>query len=210
MIIVGAKGLAKEVLEIVMRININNEIVFFDNTANAEANLFNQFPILHTEKEVLAYFDKFDNTFSLGLGGPKNRKQLYNYFLKLGGNFKSLISPSATIGHFDNHISEGVIIADGCIITNSITIKKGCLINLNVTIGHDTFIDEFVEICPGVNISGNVTIKKNSFIGSNATILPQITIGKNSIIGAGSVVTKNVPDNVMVAGNPAQVKKSLL
>ncbi|MCV5245276.1 N-acetyltransferase, partial [Escherichia coli] len=42
-------------------------------------------------------------------------------------------------------------------------------------------------------------------IGANATILPGIIIGENSIIGAGSVVTKDIPDNVIVAGNPAKI-----
>ncbi|EFC0264563.1 N-acetyltransferase, partial [Escherichia coli] len=48
-------------------------------------------------------------------------------------------------------------------------------------------------------------IKKNASIGANATILPGIIIGENSIIGAGSVVTKDIPDNVIVAGNPAKI-----
>ncbi|EGY1308920.1 N-acetyltransferase, partial [Escherichia coli] len=46
---------------------------------------------------------------------------------------------------------------------------------------------------------------KNASIGANATILPGIIIGENSIIGAGSVVTKDIPDNVIVAGNPAKI-----
>ncbi len=49
------------------------------------------------------------------------------------------------------------------------------------------------------------TVKKRASIGANATILCGVTIGKNSIVGAGSVVTKNVPDNSIVAGNPAKV-----
>ena len=51
-----------------------------------------------------------------------------------------------------------------------------------------------------------ILIKKNSVVGSNATLLP-ITIGENSIVGAGSVVTKDVPDNCIVVGNPAKIIK---
>lgn len=54
-----------------------------------------------------------------------------------------------------------------------------------------------------------VHIKKNAWIGTNATILPGITIGKNSIVGAGAVVTKNVPDNTIVAGVPAKIIKKI-
>lgn len=52
---------------------------------------------------------------------------------------------------------------------------------------------------------GKVVIEDNVFIGANSIILPNITIGENSIVGSGSVVTKNVPKNTVVAGNPAKV-----
>lgn len=54
-----------------------------------------------------------------------------------------------------------------------------------------------------------VTIGKNCWIGANALILPGVTIGEGSVVAAGSIVTKDVPSNVLVAGNPAIVKKSL-
>ncbi|MDO4534475.1 MAG: DapH/DapD/GlmU-related protein [Clostridium perfringens] len=52
-----------------------------------------------------------------------------------------------------------------------------------------------------------IIIGNNVWIGGNSTILPGVTIGDNSIIAAGSVVTSNVPKNVIVAGNPAKVLK---
>lgn len=52
---------------------------------------------------------------------------------------------------------------------------------------------------------GKVKIGNNVFIGANSIILPGVNIGDNSIIGAGSVVTKNIPENVVVAGNPARI-----
>ena len=52
-------------------------------------------------------------------------------------------------------------------------------------------------------------IKKNVWIGSGATILPGVTVGENSIIGAMSVVTKDIPDNVIAFGNPARVVRKI-
>jgi len=52
-------------------------------------------------------------------------------------------------------------------------------------------------------------LKKRAWIGINSTILPGVTIGENSIVGAGSVVTKDVPDNTIVAGNPAKFIKRI-
>jgi len=58
---------------------------------------------------------------------------------------------------------------------------------------------------PTINRFGAIEIKDNCFIGMRAIILPGITIGPNSVVGAGSVVTKDVPPNTVVAGNPARV-----
>ncbi len=54
-----------------------------------------------------------------------------------------------------------------------------------------------------------IVIKKNAWIGIGATILPGVTIGENSVLGAGSVVTKDVDDNTVVAGNPARIIKKI-
>ena len=54
-----------------------------------------------------------------------------------------------------------------------------------------------------------ILIKKNAWIGAAATILPGITVGENSIVAAGSIVTKDVPDNCIVAGNPARIIKNI-
>ena len=53
------------------------------------------------------------------------------------------------------------------------------------------------------------TIKKNAKIGANATLLPGVVIGENSLVGAGSVVVRDVPDGVVVVGNPAQIIKNI-
>lgn len=58
--------------------------------------------------------------------------------------------------------------------------------------------------------TGSIHIKKNAWIGANATILQGVTIGENSIVAAGSVVSKDVPDNVVVGGTPAKIIKTIL
>lgn len=58
---------------------------------------------------------------------------------------------------------------------------------------------------PKFDIFGKVTIGDNVYIGTNALIMPGVNIGNNVLVGAGSVVTKSIPDNMVVAGNPARV-----
>lgn len=61
----------------------------------------------------------------------------------------------------------------------------------------------------GEQFSFPIKIENNVWIGSNVVILPGITIGKNSVIGAGSVVTKDIPENVVAVGNPCKVLRSI-
>ena len=60
----------------------------------------------------------------------------------------------------------------------------------------------------GLESAKPITIKKDVWIGGNVVILPGVTIGENSVIGAGSVVTKDIPDNSVAVGNPARVIRS--
>jgi sugar O-acyltransferase (sialic acid O-acetyltransferase NeuD family) len=210
MVIIGAKGFAKEVLEIVYHQYPKEEIFFFDDVStDLPERLFEQFPIIRDLKALEKHFLEVDNRFALGLGNPRLRRMLYQKMTAIGGSPVSTIARSVEIGSFDNSIGAGVNIMSGTKITNSITIGEGCLVNLNCTVGHDTIIGAFTEMSPGGNVSGRVTIGSDVTIGTNAIILPQITIGDGAVIGAGAVVTKDIPGNSLAVGVPAVVVKSL-
>jgi acetyltransferase-like isoleucine patch superfamily enzyme len=74
---------------------------------------------------------------------------------------------------------------------------------------HDGGVWIFREKYPNINIYGKITIGDNVFIGSNVIILPNISIGDNVVIGAGSVVTKSIESDSVVAGNPAKLIRTV-
>ena len=93
-------------------------------------------------------------------------------------------------------------------IGNNVTFAKGVEL-----ITHDggtrVFRKNHSKWEPGMGIYGPIEIGDNVFVGVNSIILPNVTIGSNVVIGAGSVVTKNIPSNVIVAGNPAKIINSI-
>ncbi len=87
-----------------------------------------------------------------------------------------------------------------------IRIGNHCTITAGVIfLTHDGSCWIYREEMPDLNKYGTIEIKDNCFIGINSILMPNITIGPNSIVGAGSVVTKDVPPDTIVAGVPAKV-----
>lgn len=89
-------------------------------------------------------------------------------------------------------------------IGNNVTITQ------NVTFHtHDGGVGLFREEYPGINIFGKIIIGNNVFIGSHSIFLPGVKIGNNVVIATGSIISKNIPDNCVVAGVPARIIKSI-
>ena len=131
------------------------------------------------------------------------KKELFNYFSDLGLIFPNLLHSSSITAQTAN-LGAGNVLSFGVIIGHNTNLGNNNSIWAGAVIEHDCKLKGHSYIGPNVTISGFVEIGECSLIGSGATILPEIKIGKNCVIGAGAVVTKNVPDNTTVKGNPAK------
>jgi acetyltransferase-like isoleucine patch superfamily enzyme len=106
------------------------------------------------------------------------------------------------------YIEEGVEIGDECKIRPLVFIPTGVKIGNRVIIGPNvTFTNDKYPHAKGIWTLLETKVEDDVSIGAGAVVLPGIKIGRNAIIGAGAVVTKDVPSNVVVIGNPAKIVK---
>lgn len=126
----------------------------------------------------------------------------------------AVVFANAVIGENCNICAHTLIEGD-VVIGNHVTIKSG------VYLWDGTRIEDHVFIGPNATFTNDlmprskvypekflgITIRQGASIGANATLLPGITIGRNAMIGAGAVVTKDVPDNAVMVGNPARITR---
>lgn len=142
--------------------------------------------------------------------------------VKLGRNVKlskfinmygCMVGDDVKIGAFVE-IQKNASIGNNCKISSHTFICEGVTIEDAVFIGHSvTFINDMYPRATAANGAlqteadwkvDKTVVKKGASIGSGCTILANVTIGEGAIVGAGSVVTKDVPPNAIVAGNPAK------
>jgi acetyltransferase-like isoleucine patch superfamily enzyme len=124
----------------------------------------------------------------------------------------SVVLKGAIIGQNCN-VCAHTFIENDVIIGNNVTIKSGVYLWDGIRIEDDVFIgpsvsfanDKYPRSKQYHDEFPKTIIHKGASIGANATILPFIVIGSNAMIGAGSVVTKDVPANAVVVGNPARI-----
>lgn len=203
LIIVGAGGLGREVLQLAKDINGQEETFeimgFIDDNSMALQGKDCSHRIIGS---VESWLPAKDELFVLAIANPQLKQNLAEKLKAKDAQFASLIHPTAIIS---SHTKLGM----GLIVYPYARINVNCRVGDFVTllsspIGHDSIIGDYCTITTNCTITGDVSLGKRVFVGSGSTIIPHINIGDDVYIGAGSVVINHLKSGMKVLGNPAR------
>jgi sugar O-acyltransferase (sialic acid O-acetyltransferase NeuD family) len=153
-----------------------------------------------------------ERRFNVAIGNSLVRERISERLIGDGCIPFSIVAENAVIMD-GNRIGEGVILSPFTTITSNASIGKFFHANIYSYVAHDCVIGDYVTFAPGVKCNGNVNIGDHAYIGTGA-VLKQGTsdkplmIGRGATVGMGAIVTKDVPPNVTVIGNPARLMES--
>ena len=204
-VIIAASGHGKVVLDILQQ-HENVEITgFIDDNPALHGKSVNGVSVIGDFSIISTLTEKIDCGI-IAIGDNHIRAEFFKKMQDIGLQAITTIHPGAIVAKTAT-IGNGTLVAANAVINPSAKIGVNCIINTGATIDHDNCVADHVHISPGANLAGNVSVGDYSHIGIGASIINGITIGQNATVGAGAVVTKDVPDNVLVAGVPAKVVK---
>lgn len=208
-VIWGASGHAMVVVDIV-RLRSEYQIVGFLDNINTQRRLteFCGYPILGGEEQLDKIREQGVSHLILGFGNCDARLKLAELVKIKGFKLASAIHPSSIIASGVS-IGSGTVVAAGAVINSKCLIGENVIINTSSSVDHECIIGDGAHICPGVHLGGKVSVGRAAWVGIGTCVIDHISIGMSSFIGAGSVVVKDIPDNVVVYGNPAKLKRQV-
>jgi len=197
MIVYGASGHGKVIIEILEDMDMDDIVLWDDATTGSIWD----YPIVkpHTMD------DGFDEQIVIAIGVNSVRKKVVEK-LSDDTDYAIAIHPSAIISK-RAMVGDGTVVMAGATINADTTVGKHCIINTSASIDHDCVLDDYVHISPNATLSGIVTVGEGAHIGAGASVIQNIKIGKWCTIGAGAVVINDIPDYATAAGCPAKVIK---
>ena len=204
----GASGHALVVSEIIRLAGEYEIVAFVDNVNEGLPPTFQGLPLLQSIDQLKAFYEHGPGACILAIGHCNARLKLAALVQAHGFELARAIHPMALLAE-DVSIGRGSVIVGGVVINPGSRIGENVIVNTSASVDHECIIEDGAHIGPGTRLGGRVHVGRAAWVGIGATIKDRVRVGANSIVGAGAVVLTDVPDNSVVVGVPAKVKRNV-
>ena len=207
LLIIGARGFGREVLALAKESEgFQDDFVvkgFLDDNAEVLDGYVDYPPIISSVEQ---YIPSANDVFICALGDPHWQKHYAEIVLKKGGEFISLVHPTAVLGK-NTKIGRGCIIHRDVFISCDITFGNFVTCQPKAVVGHDVVVEDYCHLGTNTVMGGYSRVNSLTTLHPGAIILPHTKVGEDCVVGAGSVVIRKVKSGTTVYGNPARVLK---
>jgi sugar O-acyltransferase (sialic acid O-acetyltransferase NeuD family) len=210
MLIVGTGGLASDLLSAIEVDDKKYDLCFYNDTIfPAKDYITARYRVIDNFDGAKKYFESEDRAFVLAVGDNTVREALTKKFEAIGGVNVNFISSKALVGNHVQLGKKGVIVLHYSVVGNECVLGEGTLIYVGVNMGHGCTIGKYALISGNVCMS-DVEIGGYTFVGIGASFKPGVKVGHKCFVSVGCVVTKDIPDGYLVAGNPGRAIKKII
>jgi UDP-perosamine 4-acetyltransferase len=205
-VIVGAGGHGKVVLDILREAGVHNVVGFIDADASLAGTEVNGVAVFGPPNQLPKLKAKKVKGAVIAIGDNRTRRTYAQMLVEQGFELISAIHPRASVSK-TAMIGKNVVIAAGAIVCADARLADSVIVNTAAVVDHECEVGEAAHICPTAALAGRVRIGTEAFVGIGAKVIPCISIGANAIVGAGAVVIGDVPAGATAVGVPAKVVK---
>ncbi len=206
-IILGAGGHGRVVLDIIQQARNHKPVGFLDNNKALHGRRVDGLPVLGGLERLPDLRGRGIAAATIAIGDNGVRRAMADALEQSGFQLVNAIHPSAQLAG-NVTIGKGVVVSAGALVCAHCQIGDYAILNTGCIVDHESMIGTAAHVCPGVRLAGHVTVESGAFLGIGATVIQNIRIGFEAIVGAGSVVVNNVDPMTTVIGVPARVTKA--
>ena len=198
--IIGAGGHGKVIAEIALLTGWGS-VEFYDDDFPNKTKL-DDFSIKGGFDRLISKSNLYDG-FHVAIGNNRTRLNVLKQLQKLDLFCPNIIAPSAFVSKTAS-LGSGISIMPNVVINAKTIIDDGVILNTACSVDHDCIISSGAHVSPGANLAGYVSVGICSWVGIGSTIINNKVIGNDTVIGAGSVVIRDIPNNVTAVGVPTK------